>query len=104
MVVWDLCQHIVMITFISFVNSVFFFLSTGQYTKKGHCSAHSGEERAAGGAESQERWYCKQKNFLKLHFLDFNATNIWCIVFFSFPNHHRDNILTNCTCFFGENI
>lgn len=30
-------------------------LSTGQYTEEGHCSAHSGEERAAGGAESEER-------------------------------------------------
>lgn len=34
-------------------------LSTGQYTEEGHCSAHSGEERAAGGAESEERRYCE---------------------------------------------
>lgn len=42
----------------------FFFpsLSTGQYTEEGHCSAYSGEERAAGGAESEERWYCKSES------------------------------------------
>lgn len=42
-----------------FVNSLVFFLcvSTGQQTEEGHCSADPGEERAAGGASSEERWY-----------------------------------------------
>lgn len=48
----------------------FFFLalSTGQYTEEGHCSAHSGEERAAGGTESEERRYCKSKDSHKAAF------------------------------------
>lgn len=31
---------------------------TGQHSEEGHRSADSGEERAAGGPEGQERWYC----------------------------------------------
>lgn len=30
---------------------------TGQHSEEGHRSADSGEERAAGGPEGQERWY-----------------------------------------------
>lgn len=38
-------------------------LSTGQHTEEGHCSAHSGEEGAAGGAEGEERRYCTSEVF-----------------------------------------
>lgn len=38
-------------------------LSTGQHTEEGHCSAHTGEERAAGGAEGEERRYCTSEVF-----------------------------------------
>lgn len=31
---------------------------TGQHSEEGHSSADPGEERAAGGPEGQERWYC----------------------------------------------
>ena len=41
----------------------FLSLSTGQHTEEGHCSAHSGEERAAGGPEGEERRYCTSQAF-----------------------------------------
>lgn len=57
MALWDLCQQKVIINLFDLLIVAFFSVSTGQYTEEGHCSAHSGEKRAAGGAQSQERWY-----------------------------------------------
>lgn len=45
----NLIGHLLMVCFFSLSRS------TGQYTEEGHCSADSGEERAAGGTESEER-------------------------------------------------
>lgn len=57
---WVLCQKKkVMRKITGRLLIAWFFLcvSTGQQTEEGHCSADPGEERAAGGASSEERWY-----------------------------------------------
>lgn len=68
-------------------------LSTGQYTEEGHCSAYSGEERAAGGAESEERRYC-----------DTTSTPYRSFVLLSLPQITTNTIHTNGALlfFFGE--
>lgn len=38
-------------------NGLMVSVVTGQHSEEGHRSADSGEERAAGGPEGQERWY-----------------------------------------------
>lgn len=57
---WVLCQKKKVMRKLTgrlLIACFFFCVSTGQHTEEGHCSADPGEERAAGGASSEERWY-----------------------------------------------
>lgn len=77
-------------------------LSTGQHTEEGHCSAHSGEERAVGGAESEERWYWKSN----VIFLT-STTPIYrsCVLFSRHKSPQTQYLPTALCCFFfGKNI